>query len=115
MVPHHNQYRPLTGAGESEARRLFYVALTRAKRVLMLSTNEKQWRPPSRFLTEIGLIAVGGLLFAYCNQANICEITMKVPWTGFDWQHENSLPSFKKKIYYPVLIRLCSLNRQMTC
>lgn len=40
---------------EEEARRLFYVAITRAKKFLMIITNSSDWRNPypSRFLYEI--------------------------------------------------------------
>ena len=33
ILPYHNQYNPLTAAGEAEARRLFYVAITRAEKI----------------------------------------------------------------------------------
>lgn len=38
---------------ENEARRLLYVAITRARKVLMVFSNENNWRGPSRFLSEI--------------------------------------------------------------
>jgi len=53
-VPYHNQYNPLTTDGLQESRRLLYVAMTRTKRLLMLFTDANNWRPTSRFLSEIG-------------------------------------------------------------
>lgn len=53
MIPYHNYYNPLTDAGLEEGRRLFYVSVTRAKRLLMLFTQEDS-REPSRFITELG-------------------------------------------------------------
>ncbi len=38
---------------EAEARRLFYVGITRAKKLLMIFTDSNDWRDPSRFLHEI--------------------------------------------------------------
>lgn len=54
IVPWHNKHNPLTPAGEAEGRRLFYVAATRAKRVLMFVTEKGHWRGKSRYLKEIG-------------------------------------------------------------
>ncbi|MEQ8851749.1 ATP-dependent helicase [Gimesia sp.] len=54
MTPYHNSYNPLTQDGLDEGRRLFYVSITRAKRLLMISTRE-DWRSPSRYLAEIDL------------------------------------------------------------
>ena len=52
-IPYHNYYNPLTDEGCDEARRLLYVAITRAKRLLMLFTHDGK-KPPSRFLKELG-------------------------------------------------------------
>lgn len=54
LVPYHNQYNPLTPDGLDESRRLMYVAVTRAKRLLALFTDQKDYRPPSPFLRELG-------------------------------------------------------------
>ena len=56
-IPYHNRYNPLTQAGLEESRRLFYVGITRAKRLLMLFTDEQDYRPRCRFLDDIGLEA----------------------------------------------------------
>lgn len=57
VVPYHNQYNPLTNAGLEESRRLFYVAMTRAERVLWIFTSpNSRGLPPTRFLAEIGLL-----------------------------------------------------------
>lgn len=53
-IPYHNTYNPLTAAGLEEARRLLYVGITRAQRLLMVFTHEDNWRPRSRFLKELG-------------------------------------------------------------
>jgi DNA helicase-2/ATP-dependent DNA helicase PcrA len=56
LVPFHNQYNPLTTAGLEEARRLFYVAMTRAERSLWIfSSPNTKALPPTRFLAAIGL------------------------------------------------------------
>jgi DNA helicase-2/ATP-dependent DNA helicase PcrA len=55
-IPYHNAYNPLTEEGCAEARRLLYVAITRAKRLLMVFTHPDPKRPPSRFLRELGSI-----------------------------------------------------------
>ncbi len=55
MTPYHNSYTPLTEDGLAEGRRLFYVSITRAKRLLMISTRE-DWRGPSPYLSDIDLI-----------------------------------------------------------
>ena len=56
LVPFHNQYNPLTTAGLNEARRLFYVAMTRAERALWIfSSPNNRALPPTRFIREIGL------------------------------------------------------------
>lgn len=36
-------------------RRLFYVSITRARRIVMYMTDNEDWRPPSRFLLDEGL------------------------------------------------------------
>lgn len=54
ILPWHNQYNPLTRAGVEEGRRLFYVAVTRARRLLLFVTDKSQWRAKSRYLSEIG-------------------------------------------------------------
>lgn len=38
---------------ENEARRLFYVGITRARKLLIIFTDSNDWRAPSRFLHEI--------------------------------------------------------------
>lgn len=53
-IPYHNKYNPLTQFGLEESRRLFYVGITRAKRLLMLFTDEQDYRGRCRFLGEIG-------------------------------------------------------------
>jgi DNA helicase-2/ATP-dependent DNA helicase PcrA len=55
ILPWYNNFNPLSAAGVEEGRRLFYVAATRARRVLLFVTDKDQWRPKSRYLTEIGL------------------------------------------------------------
>lgn len=56
LVPFHNQYNPVTTAGLNEARRLFYVAMTRAERALWIfSSPNNRDLPPTRFIGEIGL------------------------------------------------------------
>lgn len=53
-VPYHNKYNPETPFGVAEARRVLYVGITRAKRILLLSVDSDNWRPPCRFLAELG-------------------------------------------------------------
>ncbi len=55
MVPYHNYFNELTVDGLEESRRLFYVSITRAKRLLMIFTRDDK-RTPSRFISELGLI-----------------------------------------------------------
>lgn len=56
LVPFHNQHNPLTPAGLAEARRLFYVAMTRAEMALWIfSFPNNRNLPPTRFIAEIGL------------------------------------------------------------
>ena len=56
LLPFHNQYNPLTIEGLGEARRLFYVAMTRAERALWIfSSPNSRALSPTRFLSEIGL------------------------------------------------------------
>jgi len=51
LVPYGN---PRKGsAQEDEARRLLYVAITRARKILMIFTDSSDGRGPSRFLSEI--------------------------------------------------------------
>ncbi len=38
---------------ENEARRLFYVGITRARKLLIIFTDSNNWRKPSRFINEI--------------------------------------------------------------
>ena len=54
MIPYHKNTNQLTEPKIEEARRLFYVGLTRAERLLMLFTSADDWRPKSRFLDELG-------------------------------------------------------------
>ena len=54
LVPYHNYYNPLTKEGLEEARRLLYVSITRAKRLLVLFTVQGDDKEESRFLTEMG-------------------------------------------------------------
>lgn len=53
-IPYHNKYNALTESGLEEARRQMYVAVTRAKRLLMLFTDREDYRPHCRFLAEMG-------------------------------------------------------------
>lgn len=53
LIPYGNP-RP-NSADEAEARRLFYVGITRARKLLMFITDRNSQRPPSRFLKELGL------------------------------------------------------------
>jgi DNA helicase II / ATP-dependent DNA helicase PcrA len=50
VIPFHNKYKHLSTDDEAEARRLMYVALTRAERLLHLYTTADNWRPICRFL-----------------------------------------------------------------
>jgi DNA helicase-2/ATP-dependent DNA helicase PcrA len=58
QVPHFTRYSPLTLDKIEEGRRLLYVAVTRARRLLMYVTDDENWRNPSRFFFagELGLI-----------------------------------------------------------
>ncbi len=57
LVPYYNYYNPLSNAGLEEARRLFYVAMTRAERALWIfSSVNKNAQSPTRFIREIGLL-----------------------------------------------------------
>lgn len=56
LIPYYNYYNPLSNEGEEEGRRLFYVAVTRAKRILYISTGDDS-KPPSRYISELGLNA----------------------------------------------------------
>lgn len=53
IIPYHNKYSTLTTDGEAEARRLFYVAVTRARRILHLFTEKSDWRRACRFLNGL--------------------------------------------------------------
>lgn len=55
ILPYHNKYNPLTEAGEAEARRQLYVAITRAERLLAFFTDTEDWRPLCRFLPPLTL------------------------------------------------------------
>jgi DNA helicase-2/ATP-dependent DNA helicase PcrA len=57
LVPSNLFDRKRYEGGEEDERRLFYVAVTRARDALCLSTFEriKAARPPSRFLSEAGM------------------------------------------------------------
>lgn len=60
LVPFYNYYNSLSHAGLEEARRLFYVAMTRAERALWIfSSFNNRRQPPSRFIQEIGLQVSG--------------------------------------------------------
>lgn len=51
LVPYGN---PQKGSvEEDEARRLLYVAITRARKILMLFADNSDWRSTSRFITEV--------------------------------------------------------------
>ena len=54
QVPYHNRHNPLTADGLDESRRLMYVSVTRAKRLLVLLTDAEDYRPASPFLAEMG-------------------------------------------------------------
>ena len=53
-IPYHNQYNQLTPEGLEESRRLMYVTVTRAKRLLALFTDKEDYRAVSPFLGEMG-------------------------------------------------------------
>lgn len=53
QIPYHNYYNPLTDEALEQARRLFYVAITRAERLLHMFSTSASKNPPSRFLNEI--------------------------------------------------------------
>ena len=53
LVPYHNYYNPLTQEGLEESRRLMYVSITRARRLLVLFTEQGDDREESRFLAEM--------------------------------------------------------------
>jgi len=55
QIPYWNYYSPLTDEVMAEARRLFYVGITRAERLLYMFTSEENKRPHSRFLHEINI------------------------------------------------------------
>ncbi len=50
-IPHHTVQ--IGSEEEAEGRRLFYVGITRARKLLMIFTDSNDWRDPSRFLYEI--------------------------------------------------------------
>lgn len=64
QIPHYTRYSPLTPEKIEEARRLLYVAVTRARRLLMYITDDENWRKPSRFLFEGQLGCIPGKLLA---------------------------------------------------
>lgn len=52
-IPH---FSTSTQEAYDEARRLFYVGLTRAKRVLVVASDQSHWRnTPTPFIAEAGL------------------------------------------------------------
>ena len=54
-IPH---FSTSTQEAYDEARRLFYVGLTRAKRVLVVASDQSHWRnTPTPFIAEAGLVA----------------------------------------------------------
>ena len=53
QIPFHNRHSPLTPVGLAEAKRLLYVAGTRAERLLYLFSNQDYYRPPTRFLNDV--------------------------------------------------------------
>lgn len=55
IIPYHNKYNALSSDGEAEARRLFYVAVTRSRRILHLFTEKGDWRPKCRFLKHLAI------------------------------------------------------------
>ena len=58
QVPYYNYYTPLTKEAEDEGKRLFYVSLTRAEKVLMVfSNNNNNGLSPSRYLNELGVLS----------------------------------------------------------
>lgn len=54
FIPH---WTAKTPEAVAEGRRLFYVGLTRARKLLFYFTTAENWRPVSRFLAELGLTA----------------------------------------------------------
>jgi len=50
-IPHHTAKNG--SEEEAEGRRVFYVGITRARKILMIFTDSCDWRNPSRFLHEI--------------------------------------------------------------
>lgn len=55
IIPFHNKHVSLTTESENESRRVLYVAITRARRLLMMFANRADWRPPCRFVGPLGL------------------------------------------------------------
>ncbi|HCO23427.1 MAG: ATP-dependent DNA helicase [Gimesia sp.] len=55
MIPYHNKHNLLTREKLEEGRRLFYVSITRSKRLLTISTRD-DWRSPSPYISDIGMI-----------------------------------------------------------
>ena len=57
VIPYYNCYNTLTNATLAESRRLFYVAVTRAKRALWIfSSDNSKGLLRSRFISELGLV-----------------------------------------------------------
>ncbi len=54
-IPYHNKYNPLTQEGHDEAKRLLYVGITRAERMLMIFTDKSDWRNPSPFINDLSI------------------------------------------------------------
>ncbi len=55
LIPFHNRHNQLTLESEAESRRLFYVAITRAKYFCSLFSDPSDWRPPCRFLSDLDI------------------------------------------------------------